>query len=687
MEFPYRTARVSKPQCPGLPGAHEAMKINHLDRYRAHCTATVKEADAVPHFQVIFDGADSYRISRRFDYSGAAMKKWFHLVLGLLVLTSGMPHVSADAKWIKVSTAHFTMFTSNGEHRAKETLLRFEQVRTFFQQATKIAPKDDEIVQVVAFQNEREYKPYRLNAGATAYYQRTQSQDFIVMEDIEPEHYPVAVHEYTHLVVEHAGLKFPIWLNEGIAEVYSSVEPQGDKTMVGRPNPGRIQSLQNAGWMDLPTLFGVMPGSPYYTQPEKMQIFYAESWLLTHMLVLSADYRPHFGDFMAAVNGGLSSEEAFQKVYGKDLKTLMSDLRNYFTKSTVRVAILPIKLTKDDEPVQVAAADDLELRLTLTQLLIGTNRFDQAAATLAQLSKQYPESAAVEEVQMDMAFQRSDLRAAQSHCLRAFDLGSRNAQMLYNCAALSNNGGVDPKKITLLLQRALEVQPHSRDARLLLGFMLLRQDLFGQALSTFAGVKSIPPERASQFYSAEGYAMLRLGNDEEAKKAFELAKKWARTPADNMQADRFLQTFERNDPRREAFEKRAQTPPPALPEGTQDEAKQAPTMMRRPGASDSPDGQPAKPSDPFLTMSKTRGVLTKIECAGTGFRFHMSVNGQDQVFAIANPDDVQIRNTDDNETLTFSCGQVLNRAATIYFIPAADGKSNGIAKTIEFEKN
>jgi len=126
------------------------------------------------------------------------------------------------------------MFTSNSERRARETLLHFELVRTFFQKATNIAPKDDEIVQVVAFQNEKEYKPYQLNAGATAYYERSQSQDYIVMADIEIDHYPVAVHEYTHLVVEHAGFKLPIWFNEGLAELYSSVEPQGEKTMVGR---------------------------------------------------------------------------------------------------------------------------------------------------------------------------------------------------------------------------------------------------------------------------------------------------------------------------------------------------------------------------------------------------------------------------------------------------------------------
>ncbi len=599
------------------------------------------------------------------------MKRILYTLLGLLSLGGGASRLlAAEAKWIKVSTAHFSMFTSNGERRAKDTLLHFEQVRTFFQKATNFAPKDDEIVQVVAFQNEKEYKPYQLNAGATAYYQRTQSQDFIVMSDIETEHYPVAVHEYTHLVVEHAGVKLPIWFNEGLAELYSTLEPEGDKAMVGRPIPGRSQTLRDAGWMDLATLFGVTPGSPYYTQPEKMQIFYAESWLLTHMLVLGVDYRPHFPEFITAVNGGVSCEEAIRKVYGKDLKALYSDLRNYFAGLTVRVVIFPIKLAKPNEPVEVATADDLELRLTLTQLLIGTNKGEQAAKTLAQLSKEYPESAAVEETQMDLAFQHTDFAGAQSHCLRAFDLGSRNAQMLYNCAILVSNGWGDAKRVAPLLQRALEVQPGHREAQLLLGFTLLREDLYGQALATLAGVKSVPPDRASQFYSAEGYAMLRLGNETEAKKAFELARKWARTPADTMQADRFLDSLRRNEEQRDAFQKRAQTPAPARDTTITDEAEQAPILKRR---------------DPYAGMSKAKGLITKIECTGKSFRFHLKVDNQDQIYAIASAEDVLIRNTDDNESLTFSCGDTLNKVATVYFV---EGKApaSGIAKLIEFEK-
>jgi hypothetical protein len=66
-------------------------------------------------------------------------------------------------------------------------------------------------------------------------------------------------------------------------------------------------------------------------------------------------------------------------------------------------------------------------------------------------------------------------------------------------------------------------------------------------------------------------------------------------------------------------------------------------------------------------------------------------NGKsDQVFLIANPDDVVIQNTGDTDSLTFACGDTLNRPATVYFAPPpatkAAGPLTGTAKRIEFEK-
>ena len=220
--------------------------------------------------------------------------------------------LSAAQHWITVSTPHFEMYTTNSEKQAIRSLQVFEQVRYFFGQNSKNKRAPEEQVRIIAFSSEREFKPYRPNAGTFAYYQQSRERDYIVMQDIEPEHQQAALHEYTHLIVQHSKLDLPIWLNEGMADLYSSLEPHGQKAMVGRSIPDRFYTLGQQPWMDWNVVFTVDRQSPYYNEKDKMSIFYAQSWALTHMLRLSASYPDRFSEFVDLVSNGTQTADALQ---------------------------------------------------------------------------------------------------------------------------------------------------------------------------------------------------------------------------------------------------------------------------------------------------------------------------------------------------------------------------------------
>ncbi|HEX7362136.1 MAG TPA: hypothetical protein VF283_16725, partial [Bryobacteraceae bacterium] len=115
-------------------------------------------------------------------------------------------NLGAAEHWIVLKTPHFEMYTTNSPKQGTKALKIFEQVRYFFMEVnpSKTAPATP--VRIIAFRNEKQYKPYRFNEGAFAYYQRGRKCDYIVMQDISSEHYRTAIHEYTHLIVEHLGL-------------------------------------------------------------------------------------------------------------------------------------------------------------------------------------------------------------------------------------------------------------------------------------------------------------------------------------------------------------------------------------------------------------------------------------------------------------------------------------------------
>ena len=175
------------------------------------------------------------------------------------ILATLSPNMKAAEHWICLTTPHFEMYTTNSEKQGTAALSVFEQVRYFFLQNSKSKTASDTPVRIIAFHSEKEYRPYRVNEGAFAYYVRSRKVDYIVMQDISSEHHQVALHEYTHLVIEHLGLQLPVWLNEGLADLYSSLEPKGDQALLGRPLPGHLVILMTQRWLNLDAVFAVGP--------------------------------------------------------------------------------------------------------------------------------------------------------------------------------------------------------------------------------------------------------------------------------------------------------------------------------------------------------------------------------------------------------------------------------------------
>jgi hypothetical protein len=148
--------------------------------------------------------------------------------------------------WTRLTSSNFELYTTAGEKKGREAILYFEQVRGVFNKLLKSGLRPGPPVRIIAFRSEKEYKPYRINEFATAYYHGGGAgREYIVMSNIGEESYPVAIHEFTHLIVQHAGgPPMPIWLNEGLAEVYSTLKPFGKQVRLGDPIPGRLYELR-----------------------------------------------------------------------------------------------------------------------------------------------------------------------------------------------------------------------------------------------------------------------------------------------------------------------------------------------------------------------------------------------------------------------------------------------------------
>jgi tetratricopeptide (TPR) repeat protein len=596
---------------------------------------------------------------------------------------------SAPEQWVKLETPHFELYTTAGEKKGREAILYFEQVRSFFLQASPSKRAPEFPVRIVAFRSESQYKPYRMSESAVAYYAPGRDRDYIVMEDIASEHYPAAIHEYTHLIVKHAGLKLPVWLNEGWADLYSSLTPKGSKAEVGVLLPGRVQTLLNTKWLPLDVLASVDQNSPMYNERDKAGIFYSESWLLTHMLYLSPEYRPNFTQFVLALANGQDTPQAFQSVYGKGLKVVAADLDRYIKGDRFYAVLFDVKLEKSAEDPRVSDVPAFDSGLLLADLLSMVHKPEDARRAYGQLAQDNPGHPEVQESLGYLEWRAGNPEPAREYFARAFASGTKNPQICYDYAMLKSQTAAGGKSAIPILRRAVELKPDYVAARLQLGLLLASEQSYADALDQLHQIKKIDPEQAPAYFLALAYSNLKTEHKEEARKNAESAKKWAKTPAQSDQADSLLRYLDES--KADATRVASAQPEPLTKLGDQGKADSTdpgpPTLRRRPEPSQ--DVHETAPRNPFVKqddrISHVEGVAESLDCNGESARFHVLVGKARMIFEIPDPSNVLIKHSGEAHH-DFTCGVQKPFPVAVDYAVKPDAKkgSAGIVRELDF---
>ena len=586
--------------------------------------------------------------------------------------------LSAADQWIRLTTPHFEMYTTAGEKKGREAILYFEQVRSFFLRGSPSKKAPDFPVRIIAFRGEKQYKPYRVNDFAPAYYTGSHDRDYIVMEDIQAEHFPVAIHEYTHLIIQHSGMKIPIWMNEGWADLYSTLKPHGKQALVGDLIPGRVQTMLNSRWIPLSVLSSVGHDSALYNERDKAGVFYAESWAFMHMLFLGKKYSAHFLPFVQAISAGTSLPEACGKALGIPVDEVEKDLHAYLTGNQLFGALFDMKLEKSAEEPVVSESAPFETDMALANLLATIHKTDQARPAFERLAKANPGNPEVEESLGYLSWQMRETDAARSHFAKAFAAGTRNPQMCFQYAMLASQAGEQDQAIAAL-NRAVELKPDYAEAQLQLGSRLLAKPDYAGAIQAFRGVKSVDAQQAEWYFGALAYAYLKTGDRGQAQHNAEFAKKWAKTPAQVQQADQMLSYLNSEEkPGRAAKLSEPGLATAPAEAGSLDSDERPPRLVRKPGSERTITEYVPEP------LSQAEGKAQRLDCSGKAARFTILTPSGPMSFDIPDPAQVTIKNSAEL-TRDFTCGTQSGYRVVVGYVKAGQpGGSVGVVKTLEF---
>jgi Tfp pilus assembly protein PilF len=442
--------------------------------------------------------------------------------------------------WAGKATTHFALFTAQPNDNAQELLTRLEKARLFFEKSGWASQDLKQPLCILAFPSEKDFDAYRPTPGAFAFYQHTRQGDFVLMRSLDPAYYSVVVHEYTHYIVHHAGLRLPLWLNEGLADLYSTLESQQGQVLVGTPPPGREDILRHKAWLDWNTLTAVDSQSPYYRQPDKMLLFYSQSWAFVHLLALNTVYENRFHEFLSTISGNPTTEGSFTATYHKSLQDLGSETeQNVKGNGLVAHAINLDVRTGLLQSAEVADPGKQAEFLLADVLAANPNAFNDAKARLDGLAARYPDDPHAEESLGFLAFNANRKSEAEEHFARAVKAHSNNAEVLSLLAHFQIEHGASGDAVIDLLRRALAADGTNYNALLELGFAAAKSQQFDVAVQALEKIQP-KPEHAFPVWYTMAYCLSELHLNNRALVSIEKAQKTANNPRDKQQASELL---------------------------------------------------------------------------------------------------------------------------------------------------
>lgn len=441
--------------------------------------------------------------------------------------------------WVRIRSDHFELFTTAGERHGCDLVQYLERVRGFFLEAFDLAGPRFQPVRIVWFGSDKEYRPYRPTEIADAFFQPGIDHDYIVMKNSSGDLNATAVHEYTHLLVRETRLEVPHWLDEGLAELYSNLEPIGSAIVVGKPIPGRVQARERERWIDLRTLVG--PG-PLSRQKSQAAMFYAESWALLHMLSLDRRYSSHLRAMFDALQNG-DTPAAFRKAYGKPIEEVEQDLRAYARGDAFNTAVFDLRLPDLAGAPRVETNAALPARLALAELLSNDRKtLPQAAAAYRALAREYENRWEVEGGWGEFCARERENSEAVRHFARAAGLGCDSARMYlqYGRVLDANKRYGDAAGV---LKMGLRLDPTLDDLHFELAVTLVHTGSDREAVAEFHRIKKLDREYAYRYFYSLAVAHARLGDTGQARRLIEKARPETRNPDENAALDHLLQSL------------------------------------------------------------------------------------------------------------------------------------------------
>jgi hypothetical protein len=228
--------------------------------------------------------------------------------------------------WSEVTTPHVRVLSDAGPERARHVAERLERLHEQVARTVPaLASNSGRPRTAFVFARGGAFRDYLpLYDGRpeedNGLFQPGPVADWLLFEDgADADLDRVALHEYTHALLREVAPNAPVWLNEGLAQYFSTLRVDAADARVGEPAPECVAWLHGHDLLPMEDLLGTGHGSSDYHTGDRRGTFYAESWLLVHMLLNEnvADLA-RWDQYLGALHRGDEPRAAFRASFGDE---------------------------------------------------------------------------------------------------------------------------------------------------------------------------------------------------------------------------------------------------------------------------------------------------------------------------------------------------------------------------------
>lgn len=342
---------------------------------------------------------------------------------------------------MEIRSPHFRLITDGNARDGQHVLLRFELMRTVFEdryprfrldapaQLLIIAAKDESTAKQLLpniwahpgpklgglFQHgwEREYALVRLDTI-----------------NFDPDTYATIYHEYVHSLLHINFRWLPSWLDEGLAQFYGFTR-FNDKDMYFGAPPAMDKIRFMYSEKPIP-LAEFIESSMISSDVERTQLSYLEAWGLTHFLTFSPSMEKgqRLAHFIEDLQNGIEQKKAFEETIGK-FEEVQKEYEQYIHKTPYSAIAFPVPEKLDDKNFPTRSMSLAETQAELAAWHIRFHQWEQVTELTEAAIKNDPKLSLAHEDRGFLLFNIGKDEEALKEFSTAFDLDNKNYIALF----------------------------------------------------------------------------------------------------------------------------------------------------------------------------------------------------------------------------------------------------------------